>query len=217
MDAAHPAAIRSRDDLVRVNRLMGNAYWIARAVIQAGHSPRSLAEWGGGDGRFLLSLVRRFHTRSIRPSSAALLDKQSIVSATTFAQFKGLDCPLQLVSADILNPSAPLPFADLIICNLFLHHFEGAALRNILARASAQCDLFIACEPRRWRLAPYTTPLLGLIGCNYVTRHDAKRSVKAGFWDGELSTAWPDHKTWTLQEGAAGPFSHLFLAKRVTA
>jgi hypothetical protein len=57
--------------------------------------------------------------------------------------------------------------------------------------------------------------MLGFIGCNGVTRHDAKASVRAGFTENELSNMWPAEKGWNLAEHQAGPFSHCFVAQRV--
>jgi hypothetical protein len=57
--------------------------------------------------------------------------------------------------------------------------------------------------------------MLGLIGANAVTRHDAAVSVRAGFQGGELSALWPADPRWRLRECRAGLFSHLFLAQRL--
>jgi hypothetical protein len=77
--------------------------------------------------------------------------------------------------------------------------------------------LFVACEPRRSSMALAGSRLLGFIGCNDVTRHDAVVSVRAGFSDGELSDAWPAGPGWSLEERPAPPFSHLFVARRNAA
>jgi hypothetical protein len=63
-------------------------------------------------------------------------------------------------------------------------------------------------------LALQASRLLGLIGCNEVTRHDAVVSVRAGFVDQELSALWPERTRWHLQEEAAGLFSHCFVAQQ---
>jgi hypothetical protein len=57
--------------------------------------------------------------------------------------------------------------------------------------------------------------MLGAIGCNDVTRHDAVASVRAGFRDGQLSALWPAGP-WKLTERGAGLFSHLFVARRMS-
>ena len=79
---------------------------------------------------------------------------------------------------------------------------------------SLQAELCCACEPRRggWPLA--ASRMLGLIGANAVTRHDAAVSVRAGFQGGELSALWPADPRWRFREHRAGFFSHLFLAQR---
>ena len=57
--------------------------------------------------------------------------------------------------------------------------------------------------------------LLGAIGCNDVSRHDAVISVRAGFADHELSALWPASSPYRLEEYAAGLFSHCFVAQRM--
>ena len=74
--------------------------------------------------------------------------------------------------------------------------------------------LFVAVEPRRAVWPMFCSRLLWTIGCNSVTRHDAVVSVRAGFFGNELSMLWTDKKNWQLTEQSAGPFSHLFIARR---
>ena len=57
--------------------------------------------------------------------------------------------------------------------------------------------------------------MLRLIGCNDVTRHAAKISVRAGFTENELSALWPSDSGWRLTERPAGQFTHCFVAQRV--
>jgi hypothetical protein len=57
-----------------------------------------------------------------------------------------------------------------------------------------------------------TTRLLWGIGCNSVTRHDARVSVRAGFRDQELSALWPAQSGFELAEFSGGYASHLFVA-----
>ena len=101
-----------------------------------------------------------------------------------------------------------------VVANLFLHHFSTESLRELLNAIVEKAELCCACEPRRdwWSLA--ASRMLGLIGANAVTRHDAAVSVRAGFQGGELSAVWPATGTWQIREGRAGLFSHLFLAQR---
>jgi len=50
-------AMRSRRDLARINRFMGNDSWIIRSV---GESPAHITEIGAGDG-LLLSRLSKIH------------------------------------------------------------------------------------------------------------------------------------------------------------
>jgi hypothetical protein len=102
------------------------------------------------------------------------------------------------------------------ICNLFLHHFDDAALALLLALAAPCTPLFAACEPRRGALARAGSRFLWAIGCNDVSRHDAVVSVRAGFRGAELSALWP-REGWTLRERPAGLFTHCFVATRARA
>src|SRR6185312_2676586 len=100
---------------------------------------------------------------------------------------------------------------DAMAANLFLHHFEAPALAHMLALAASRTRLFVGCEPRRSRFALAGASLLGIVGCNDVTRHDAVVSVRAGFRGGEIGSLWPADG-WRVEEGAWGLFSHRFVA-----
>lgn len=196
-------AQRSRADLRRVNALMGNARHIARAL---GDSIR-IADLGAGDGSFMHKVVRRLRQPGVEVTlvDRAMLPENFHWRATA-------------VVADAHEFLArPGPRFDAIVANLFLHHFEPAPLRRLLALAAQRAPLFVACEPRRSRVALHASRLLGVVGCNDVTRHDAATSVRAGFLGRELSALWPDPAGWRLAEGPARPFGHLFVARRDAA
>jgi hypothetical protein len=211
-----PRAARARRDLGRVNALMLQSTIMARALVaHAGIAkPGLLIDLGSGDGIFMLRIARRLASRW--PSvSVILLDRQDIVSDETRQEFRAVGWSAETVAADVhefLEQAAPP--ADVITANLFLHHFPDEALRRLLALAAKRTDAFIACEPRRARLALAASRLLWAIGCNDVTRHDAVASVRAGFNDSELSGLWPAGGEWTLREWSAMPFSHCFSARR---
>jgi hypothetical protein len=104
---------------------------------------------------------------------------------------------------------------DLIVANLFLHHFESAQLTLILQAIAKSSRRFFACEPRRDWLALAGSHMVRAIGANHVTREDSVLSVHAGFNGDELTNLWPKHDgTWQVQEYSAGLFSHCFRAER---
>jgi hypothetical protein len=104
---------------------------------------------------------------------------------------------------------------EIVIANLFLHHFEAAQLVSLLQRIASRSSVFIAIEPRRASWPSFCSRLLWAIGCNDVTRHDAVVSVRAGFCGGELSSLWPDKTSWQLTEQSTGMFSHLLVARKI--
>lgn len=204
-----PAALRSRNDLARINLVMRGPAIMARAL-SACPPPRVLADLGSGDGRFLLSLARRLARRW--PGVTALIcDQQDIVSDATRAGFAALGWRCTVQKGDIFGD---LPDADIITANLFLHHFDDAALARLLAAVSARTRAFIACEPRRSAFALLGAHMVWALGANHVTRHDAVASVRAGFTGRELSSLWRSGG-WRLQERSVFPFSHVFTAHAV--
>jgi len=103
---------------------------------------------------------------------------------------------------------------DIIVTNLFLHHFAAEQLSALFLPASRSAQALVALEPRRAPLPLAFSRLLWFIGCNRVTRHDASVSVRAGFNRAELSGLWPGNSRWTLRERKAGLFSHQFVATK---
>ena len=204
-----PRAVRSRRDLARINCVMFQHAIMARALTTAlAHlpTPRNIADLGGGDARFLLGVAKRL--APCWPGVSVLLcDRQDIVSAATREGFARLGWSVDVRQGDVLET---LPQADIVTANLFLHHFDDAALARLLALVAQRTRAFVACEPRRNRFARLAAHIAFALGANSVTRHDAVVSVEAGFTGRELSALWPIG--WTLCEQAAWPFSHVFTA-----
>jgi hypothetical protein len=199
-------AARSRLDLRRINGLMGNARHLARVL--EGPVLR-IADLGAGDGSVMLSVARRLQRPGVE---LTLVDQAAypVPEAFTFLGWKAV-----AVRDDVFDFLAHRePHFDAIVANLFLHHFERERLRRLLELIAARTALFVACEPRRTQLALQASRLVGVLGCNDVTRHDAVVSVRAGFTGREISELWPHEWGWRLSEAAAWPFSHLFVAQR---
>jgi hypothetical protein len=210
LDAADPRAQRSRRDLRLVNVLMGNARAVARALAGSLRPDAKIADLGAGDGAFMLGVAKRIPTRA----ELVLVDRADAVGAKTVARYRALGWTASAVRAEAAEWLRQAPQLDAIVANLFLHHFEPHALRALLARISERTRVFVACEPRRSRLALAGSRALVLLGCGPDTRHDAVVSVRAGFRGRELSSAWPSAPDWQLSERASGPFAHLFVARR---
>lgn len=207
--ADDPRARRSRRDLARINAVMRQSAIMARALARF-PPPRLLADLGGGDGRFLLSVAKRLAKRW--PGVTALVcDQADIVTGETRAAFARLGWSCQTRQSDIFEQ---VPKADLVMANLFLHHFDTAQLTRLLALAARNASAFAACEPRRNRFALLGARMVWSLGANDVTRHDAVASVRAGFNNLELAALWPADgaRRWRLTEYSVFPFTHVFTA-----
>jgi hypothetical protein len=209
-----PRAIRSRRDLVVINAVMRQGVIMAKALARHPR-PKLLADLGGGDGRFLLSVARRLNWRGV---TVMIADQRAIVSADTRAGFARLGWRCESLTGDIFH-TLPLIKPDMVVANLFLHHFDDASLKQLLAVVAARTSTFVACEPRRSAFALSGARLVFLLGANDVSRHDALASVRAGFSGTDLSALWPQdqtkNRTWQLREHSVFPFTHLFEAHAI--
>lgn len=201
-----PRAVRSRADLRRVNWLMGNARLIAR-VLSTGNFTR-IADLGSGDGHLMLRIAQRLRRPGVELS---LVDRAPVVSEATLAEFGKIGWRVRVVARDALAFLREEPI-EVVVANLFLHHLDPEALRQVFKVCGERAQLVAACEPRRSQLAVLGCRLMWFIGANDVTRHDAIVSVRAGFTGRELSELW--QAPWQLDERSAPPFSHLFVARR---
>jgi hypothetical protein len=227
-----PAAIRSRGDLRRIHRAMGTRSIVRRALRDAmaartGAAPLRILELGAGDGRLMLGVAR-----SLAPAwpqvELTLLDRKALLDRATIGHYAEIGWTAGAAVADVFDWAAEAAEGaqrhgkearwDLIVANLFLHHFEDAGLAVLLGAIAARAERFCACEPHRAWLALAASRLVGAIGANRVTREDAVLSVHAGFCGNELTALWPAHGAgWHLREYKAGLFSHCFGAIRLGA
>lgn len=209
----------SRRDLRIINRLMGNAGALAAGIREVlstlPRRPWTVVEAGAGDG----TLSARVWSRLPAPPTGSriqLLDQMDVVETTALARLRERhwhpEVRIERFEDWLAHSAAPR--VDLLYANLFLHHFSGAALPDLLARISARSASVVFVEPRRSAVALLGARMLLLAGCNAVTRHDAVRSVHAGFRDFDLTGAWPKTGDWNLREFASGPFAHGFVARR---
>ena len=216
-----PRAVRSRRDLRRVNGWMRHHAIMADALQKAlnrhtpGRASGQITDLGAGDGNFLLRVAQQIPPGG-RDVKAILLDRQKNVTPATLAAFANLGWRAEAVIADVFDWSQTSDTGEVVIANLFLHHFEDARLVELLRLISQRSKLFIAIEPQRATWPLFCSRLLWAIRCNEVTRHDAAASVRAGFSGHELSAFWPDKQNWRLMEHRAGAFSHLFIARKIS-
>ena len=228
-------AQRSRRDLQRVHLAMGTRTTLLRALRalppmltrSASAAPLRVLELGAGDGSLMLGVARSL--QSEWPAvGLTLLDRLPLLTPATQAAYALAGWTATAEVGDALEWAArtraepPEPQArsrwDLVVANLFLHHFKSAELALLLSAVASSSDHFVACEPRRGWLAWAGSHLVGALGANAVTRADAVLSVHAGFRGQELRALWPASAAcWNLSETAAALFSHCFVGSRVAA
>ncbi|MCB9768708.1 MAG: methyltransferase domain-containing protein [Candidatus Omnitrophica bacterium] len=216
LDPNDPSAIKSRRDLRWLNWIMGHRSILSRAIrntvpdLSASNRPLKVVELGGGDGSLLLRLAKKGLFSRV---DAQLVDRNPTISEERLRSFQNLGWSVEAISGEAFGwMEASEGGIDLILTNLFFHHFENRELERWFELAASKTRAFIACDPRRDRFALIASHLVGLIGCNAVTRNDAVLSVRAGFSGNELTQLWPHKEGWRLQERRAGMFSHLFVA-----
>lgn len=223
-----PAAIRSRRDLRRVHQAMGTRAILLQALdsfaLASSTAPLRILELGAGDGSLMLGVARALKPRWT-PVELSLLDQQALLDEDTVRAYAQLGWTASNRISDVhdwarattrdRSTADPAARWDLIVANLFLHHFDGEQLAMLLAAVARVGTRFVACEPRRSRLALVASQLIGAIGVNAVTRNDAVASVRAGFRDKEITDSWPaQDPSWVSREYPAGAFSHCFVATR---
>ena len=215
--ADDPQARRSRGDLQRIHRAMATLPIVARALDRgtSGFVPATLLELGAGDGSLMLRLAKE-RAASWPNMRVTLLDRLNVVAPPTLNGIREAGWTPTVVAMDVFDWLAQRDDArwDVVLANLFVHHFASSELQTLLAGIAARTRVFLCCEPRRSALALAGSHMVGLVGAGPVTRQDAVSSVHAGFRARELSRLWPNGQDWVLSEFSAGLFSHCFLTVR---
>jgi hypothetical protein len=221
-------AVRARRDLQRVHRAMGTRSIVLQAlrnmdIVRNNTEPLHVLELGAGDGSLMLGIAQELapHWPLVH---LTLLDAQPLVTAACIDSFAHLGWMARSTVVDVFDWARDHEQADpqgqtqkhwdLVVANLFSHHFDKRQLRTLLRTIAIRSDRFLACEPRRARFALLGSHLIGALGTSAVTRNDAVLSVHAGFRGDELSALWPGvDASWRVREYAAGLFSHCFIAQ----
>jgi hypothetical protein len=171
-----PAVSHTRRDLLIINALMGNHRWILGRLPLRLRPKDRILEIGSGDG----TLARRIDCLrgSTPPFHQAALDQTvtpvNLPERCTWHQ------------ADIFDRLYLIDHCDLLVANLFLHHFVPDQLATIGRSIHRGPRVILACEPVRRRLHIAQLHALRLMRVHPITRHDARVSIEAGFRGKEL-------------------------------
>lgn len=164
------AARRSRRDLRLLNLLMGNERWIRCCLRTEGALAVGCTEWGAGVGGLALRIAREH-------------PQVRVIACDLLPPPLGLPSNVEWHQGDVLQEMENGQGGALVM-NLFLHHFEGAALA-CLAERCRSFDRLVMNEPLRARW-PHLLGMMMWPLVNGVTRHDLHASLRAGFAPGEL-------------------------------
>lgn len=179
-----PEALRSRQDLVRINQIMGNTAWFVRTAPPLARPGECALEIGAGDGRLSLQL----HAAGL--PTAALDQFPAPGDWPASAPWHTFD----LRSAPVWSEY------PIVLGNLILHHLTMKELnalgKQLTTRANIRVLLFN--EPLRSLPTRFLWTLAApLGGASAVTRHDGRVSIEAGFCGDELPRALRlDPATW---------------------
>ena len=177
LPADDPAAQRSRRELRLINAIMGNHRFLAREVQRNIRPGWRLLELGAGDGFLGSRLISQGICEARQLTGLDLAPRPAVWPAEA-----------GWIHGDVL--AAPLPDAEIIAANLFLHHFDAVALARLGTRLPAKCRILLANEPVRRHLHLAQAAVLSVLALlSRVTRHDMRISIRAGFLRDELPRA----------------------------
>ncbi len=196
-----PEARRSRRDLMRINRIMGNTAWFIRTAPPLARTGERALELGSGDGRLAL----RLNTAGL-PTDA--LDQfPAPADWPASARWQAFD--LRTFPAWSEYP--------IVVGNLILHHLTVPELAALGDRLAPYARVLLFNEPfrhHRTRLLWAFAAPLG--GASPVTRHDGRVSIEAGFRGDELPLALhlnPDRWQWRITTTVFGAYRMVALRR----
>ena len=144
------------------------------------HAP--ILDVGAGDSRLAQRLQEELLRSGLQVKFVAL-DRR----ITHLRNGHPISCTVPAVVADVFN----LPFGensfDVVMCNLFLHHFSGQSALNLLRRmAEVARDAVIVNDLER-NLLPYLFIRVAFpLARSRITRFDGPASVRQAYTRGEL-------------------------------
>ncbi|MEO0446739.1 MAG: hypothetical protein AAF191_11765 [Verrucomicrobiota bacterium] len=170
-----PAAMRSREDLQRLNGWLGNFGWFRREIERLGgvDGKTHVVELGAGDGTLPLGFLEKGCPLRYTAIDLAPAPENWPESRLTWCQGDALE-KVEEVGGDIL------------FANLFLHHLTDEQLGR-LGEKLAGYRAVLCNEPARWRLFHFLGRAFQMVGANYVTRFDMHVSLNAGFRGNEVA------------------------------
>ncbi|HEX5412085.1 MAG TPA: methyltransferase domain-containing protein [Terriglobia bacterium] len=196
-DLGTPEEIRqSFNDLWRINRWLGGVsgclHLLDRYFVHSGSRHARILDVGAGDSRLAVHLQSEL-ARSNRSSQFVALDRR----LSHLLIGNGSTGRIAQIAADI----SQLPFAaeafDVVICNLFLHHFSEDEAVRLLRTLGGIASRAVLINDLERNLLPYLFIRVAWpFARSRITRHDAAASVRQAYTKQEL-TALADRAGFT--------------------
>lgn len=145
---------------------------------------------GGGDALRMLSGWAKRNKYSVD-----LIGVDANTSAVKYASERTAGFPdIRIEQLNILSPEFKNLKADIVMFNLFLHHFEEAQIIGFLKICKSNGSSILINDLQRSRFAYHGFRLASrILGFSYIGRHDGKLSVKKSFirddWDRMMKKA----------------------------
>jgi hypothetical protein len=197
-----PDAMRAREEMSIVNAVMGNHGWIERMIRRHAQKGWRITELGAGDGALSLRLLK-----------AGLCREEDILAVDLAKRPCNWPTKSQWLSGDVFQQD--LPESEMVIANLFLHHFTDQQLRVLRSRISPKTRLIVAAEPARlWIHRFMGRALCSVAELNHVQQHDMQVSIRAGFRGSELCLALGLGDEWQVQVQMHPLGGYRFFAER---
>lgn len=190
------AARRGRQDLDRINRLLGNPAWFAATAPPLARAGERALEIGAGDGRLALTL----RAAGLQTDALDRFPAPKSWLRATPAHARWIVADLRSFDGWAAYP--------VVLGNLILHHLDHRELAALGATLDRHARSLVFSEPLRCPRARVFFALGALIWrAHAVTRHDARVSIDAGFLPEELPRALqldPGRWTWTVSATLLG-------------
>ena len=197
-----PHAIQSRVDLLKVNWIMGNHAWMLRTLQSERKPGEHICELGAGDGALSRKILQN-----------AICSPQELHAVDLAGEPKNWPAGAIWHRGDLFAQT--LPDCEILIANLFLHHFTEEQLAKLGERLSPKTRLILAAEPARYFIHKISGWLFSnLTRLNHVTRHDMQVSIRAGFRGDELPRALKLSGEWSWRCQSRPFGAHRVILKR---
>jgi ubiquinone/menaquinone biosynthesis C-methylase UbiE len=176
----------SLDDLWRINRWLGgvstNLRMLERFFARTGPHPVRILDVGTGDARLAALLESELRRRNYQAEFVAL-DRRLGHLKNGHPRASGV----KSVVADVFSLPFPEKSFEVVMCNLFLHHFSGELAIHLLRRLARMASEAVLINDLARGFLPYLFIRAAYpFARSRITRHDGPASVRQAYTREEL-------------------------------